>query len=404
MHASHRKIFNEAFTPALYESYRDELESRLRTKFAFRLAETPLFFPEDLKAKLVTCADEILTQLMDPVRILRMKKGIPYLWDMPGVDALPSLTQIDLAVVREKDGTLAPRLIELQGFPSLVAMQTIQRDVWVETLQKVPGLDGEWSCWFNGLDRERFLDIARRTILGDQDPAEVILLDVDPPTQKTFPDFVATKILFGVDHVCPSTLTKREAQLFRTMPDGSTRRVKRIYNRIVVDGLIQSPVSMPFDYRDILDVEWAPHPNWFWIWSKYSLPFLDHPAVPRTKLLSEVKHLPDDLTENYVLKPLFSFAGGGVNVQPTKQDVARISDEEKPSWCLQEKIYYEPALQAADGGGVKLEVRMMYMKPRDMARPLLCENLVRLSRGEMMGVDFNKGFSWVGSSVGLWRP
>lgn len=399
-----RQIFNDAFTPEIYEAYSTELERRLSTRFAFRLAESPIFLPEDLRAKLVSCAEEILHQLMDPVRILRMKDAVPYLWDVPRCDALPSFTQIDLAVVREKDGRLSPRLIELQGFPSLVAMQTIQRDVWSETLQKVPGLTGDWTCWFNGLDRARFLEIARRTIVGDCDPAEVILLDIDPPTQKTVADFHATKLLFDVDAVCPSTLIKSENQLFRRTADGKTRRIKRIYNRIVVDGLIQSPVSMPFDYRDDLDVQWAPHPNWFWIWSKYSLPFLDHPAVPRTRLLSDVRHLPEDLTENYVLKPLFSFAGGGVNVSPTKADVAKIPDGERHSWCLQEKIYYEPALRAADGGGVKVEIRMMYLKPADMARPMLCENLVRLSRGEMMGVDFNKGFSWVGSTVGLWRP
>ena len=65
----------------------------------------------------------------------------------------------------------------------------------------------------------------------------------------------------------------------------------------------------------------------------------------------------------------------------------------------QEKIEYAPALEAADGGGVKVEIRMMFLRPDAETKPKLAQNLVRLSRGKMLGVDFNKDFTWVGSSV-----
>ncbi|HEX7706617.1 MAG TPA: hypothetical protein VF701_09185, partial [Thermoanaerobaculia bacterium] len=145
---------------------------------------------------------------------------------------------------------------------------------------------------------------------------------------------------------------------------------------------------------------WAPHPNWYWVWSKYSLPFLRHPSVPRATFVSELDPVPDDLS-GYVLKPLFSFAGGGVNVEPTAPDLAAIPEEQRPYWCLQEKIEYEPALRAVDGGGVKVEIRMMFLRPDDAPKPILAQNLIRLSRGKMLGVDFNRDFTWVGSSVGL---
>ncbi len=395
MHPRFRQLFNSQFTPAVYERYVRELSQRLDTTFEFRLAETPLFLGDDFKQKATDSARAIVEQLSDPALIERMKAAIPERWNTPGMDALPNLAQVDFAVVRE-NGTLVPKLIELQGFPSLTSLQVIQRDVWKETLAEMDGLDVAWSCWYSGYDREAFLDLARRTIVGLHDPAEVILMDIDPPRQKTWPDFAATKLLFGIDPVDPTTLVQRGRQLFRA--DGTP--VRRIYNRVVFDELIQKGIELPFDYREELDVEWAPHPNWYWVWSKYSLPFLRHPSVPRATFVSELERIPDDLS-GYVLKPLFSFAGGGVNIDPTRADIEAIPAGERHAWCLQEKIEYEPALQAADGGSVKMEIRLMFLRPDDEPKPILAQNLVRLSRGKMLGVDFNKQFTWVGSSVAL---
>jgi hypothetical protein len=390
-----RQLYNEQFTQHRYEWYARELSRRLGCEFEFRLAETPVFLPGDFKARVVSAAKEIVEQLSDPERLSKMKRAIPAEWSVPAMDALPNFAQVDFAVV-EENGTLVPKLIELQGFPSLTALQVIQRDVWNEALQTMPGLDRQWSCWFSGLDRDAFLDLARRTIAGNHDPREVILLDIDPPSQKTFPDFAATKMLFGVKAADPRSLVKRGRRLFRE--DGTP--VRRIYNRIVFDELIRKNIRAPFDYREELDVEWTPHPNWYWTWSKYSLPFLDHPSAPKATFISDLKRVPDDLAR-YVLKPLFSFAGGGVNVDPTEADIAAIPAGERDSWCVQEKIEYAPALRAADGGGVKVEIRMMFLRPDDEPKPILAQNLIRLSRGKMMGVDFNKQFTWVGSSIGL---
>jgi hypothetical protein len=395
MDARFRELFNAAFTPERYDWYQRELSRRLGTTIEFRLAESPVFLSDDFKQQAVDGANAILDQLSDPATIERMKSAIPQRWNTPGMDALPNLAQVDFAVVRDANGRLVPKLIELQGFPSLTAFQVVQRDVWMETMAQMPGLDVAWSCWFSGYDREAFLDLARRTICGTHDPAEVILMDLDPPRQKTYVDFAATKLLFGVDPVDPTSLTKRGNQLFR----GGTR-VRRIYNRIVFDELERKNVQLPFDYREELDVEWAPHPNWYWVWSKYSLPFLRHESVPKATFVSDLESIPDDLSR-YVLKPLFSFAGGGVNVEPTRADLDAIPESERANWCIQEKIEYEPALLAPDGGGVKIEIRMMFLRPDDEPKPILAQNLIRLSRGKMLGVDFNKQFTWVGSSVGL---
>ncbi len=398
-----RARFNAAFDDALYARYEDELTRRVGIPAGFRLAETPVFFTPHLRERCETAGNAILEQLCDPARLAQMHAAVPDRWRVPNESALPNIAALDFAIVRAADGSLEPRLVELQGFPSLLAFETLQRDVWDEMLAPISGLEGPWSSWYGGLDRTSFLELARRTILGTRSPEEVVLLDLDPPNQKTACDFAATKTLFGVEAVCPTALTKRGKKLFRRTADGREVPVERIYYRLVIDELERKNVELPFDLRDELDVEWAPHPNWFFIWSKYSLPFLDHESVPRTDLLSELAALPPDLTERYVLKPLFSFAGGGVNLRPTEADVAAIPPAERGAWCLQEKFEYAGALTAADGGSVKVEVRMMYLRPDDEPRLVPATNLCRLARGEMLGVDFNKNMTWVGSSIGIWR-
>ncbi len=401
MHPAYRAAFNAAFTDALASSYAEDLVRRAGREPGFRLAETPVFLTDALTAALEDGARAIVAQLAEPEALVRMKRAIPERWATPGMDALPSLAQVDFAIVKGDDGRLVPRLIELQGFPSLSAFEVLQADAWSDALSRVSGLpEGPWSPYFSGLSRARLLDLFRRTIVGDADPEEVVLLDLEPEEQKTAIDFHATRLLLGVDALDPRMLVKEGRRLFR-VKDGRRIPVRRIYNRIVFDELIRKDAALPFDFREDLDVRWVPHPNWYWTWSKYSLPLLSHATVPKARYLSEVEAVPKDLTERYVLKPLFSFAGGGVNVDPTPVDLERIPGSERGSWCLQEKIAYDPCLLAADGGGVKVEIRMMFFRPDGDAAPTLGLNLCRLSRGKMLGVDFNKDFTWVGSSVAL---
>jgi hypothetical protein len=403
VHRAFRRAFNAAFTDDLYRRQAEALAARAGAAAGFRLAETPVFLTEDLEAQLVATAEEIVAELSGPGRTAAMKAHVPAEWNAPGMEELPEMAQVDLAVVADPSGRLVPRLIELQGFPSLSAFEVLQADVWSECLAGIPGLPpGPWSPYFSGLTRERFLDLFRRTIVGRHDPERVVLVDLHPERQKTYVDFAATKALLGVDAVDPRDLVKEGRRLFRRK-GGRNVPVERIYNRIVFDELIREKVPLPFDYREPLDVSWVPHPNWYWTWSKASIPLLSHPAVPKATRLADLGEIPPDLGERYVLKPLFSFAGGGVRVEPTRADVERIPASERGAWCLQEKIAYAPCLEAADGGGVKVEIRMMFYRPEGGDRLTLGLNLCRLSRGKMLGVDFNKDFTWVGSSVAI-RP
>ena len=404
-----RDLFNRHDPHATFDDYQKRLYAKLGGPFPFRLAETPLFLTPALTDHLRTAALEIAGQLSQPATLVQLKKAIPARYDVPGMDALPHCVQVDFALCRDERGELCGRLVELQAFPSLYALESVEADLWAEAMNQVPALRREWTCFFR--DRERAMSLMRRSILAKEDPVEVAHVDYKPEQQKTAPDFVATKLLFGVDAVCVTDLVKEGKKLYR-IKDGKRVRVKRIYNRMVFDELENKNVPVPFSWNEALDVTWCSHPNWYWAWSKFSLPFLDHACVPRTRFLSDFAEAPADL-EHFVLKPLFSFAGSGVIVDLTKEDFDKVPNEVRPSYLLQHKVEYAwvirmPNAKLGDDLGphnaVKAEVRVMLMRGGDdeALEPLL--PLVRLSRGKMLGVDQNKSADtlWTGGTVGVW--
>jgi hypothetical protein len=403
MHSSVRATFNRAFSPALFEKLQARLFARVGTT-PFPLAETPLFLDPPLREALGSAAEALTGQLLVPATLAKLRGTVPARYDVPETTALPDCVQVDFALADDGHGGIVPRLVELQAFPSLYAFESLLADAWAETLEDQPGLGGPWTCFFEG-DRERAQARVRRAILGGEDPSEVVLVDYAPERQKTVPDFVASQQLFGIDAVCVTTLEVEGRKLYRRK-DGQRVQVKRIFNRMVFDELEAKQVRVPFDWREPLDVTWCSHPNWYWIWSKYALPFLDHATVPRARLLSDLDARSLDLSR-YVLKPLYSFAGTGVMVDVTLEAIDAIPPEDRPGWLLQEKITYADAIRAPEfvgGFGVKAEVRVMMIHDPEEDRLRTVLPLVRLSRGKLLGVDHNKNLSWVGASVGLWTP
>jgi hypothetical protein len=402
-----RQAYNRAFSDELFARYKDSLTRQVGEP-GFRLAETPCFVPARLRDRLDRHAREILRQLAEPERTARMRAAVPPEYDAPGIDPLPTCVQVDFAIVRGEDGELDGRVVELQGFPSLYAFTILQARAWAETVRAALGRVAARAPlvpFFGGLTEAAAIERLRRAVLGGEEPESVILLELTPDEQKTRCDFEATRLLLGVDAVCATELVREGTRLYRKK-NGRTLPVRRIYNRIVFDELEARKrrpgwPGLPFAYTDALDVTWCPHPNWYWIWSKYSLPLLDHPAVPRAWKVSELTRPPGDLAD-YVLKPLFSFAGAGVKVDVTADDLASVPAAERSGWLLQKKIAYARDLVTPPGDRVAAEMRVMCLRVDGggAIEPVL--NLVRLSRGKMLGVDQNRDLTWVGSSVGLW--
>jgi hypothetical protein len=293
-------------------------------------------------------------------------------------------------------GQIIPRLIELQGFPSLYAFQLFQGQAFQEV---TPGGD-RLAYLLGGLDADRYQALLRRVLLGGHPAENVVLLELHPEQQKTFPDFRLTERLWGVRTVDAATVEVHRRELWYRR-DGRPTRILRIYDRIVVDELVAKGIRLPFRFTDDLDVEWAVHPNWFFRWSKYSLPWLRHPVVPEAHLLSSLATAPDDL-DRWVLKPLFAFAGSGVKVDVTLADLEAVPTERRSQTMLMRKVDYEPVIETVDGLRSKAEVRLMLVWPVGDPAPTPVTTLVRLSQGKMMGVDFNRDRTWVGSSCALW--
>lgn len=388
----YRQSFNANFTDEKYHQLVKTLEIGY-PKIPFRVAETPIFIPEDLKNKLIAAGEEIIALIKQDDFKLLTQKAIPSQWNVKNETGNPHFLTFDYGLCKDENGEITPMLIEMQGFPSLYGFQSHL----TKTFKEVYKLDDKLTPYFNGLTEESYFELLKKVIIGNHAPHQVALMDIDAPNQKTAIDFFVTAKKLGLKVLGLDQIKKEGKQLFY-QENGENIRLKRIYNRLIFDELENdtSIFEKSFDPREDLDIEWVTHPNWFYRISKYTMPFLKSKFVPETIFLNTLTHIPPDL-ENYVLKPLFSFAGMGVIIDVTTSDVKAISDPE--NWILQRKVTYEPIVQAPDGG-VKAEIRMMYLWPEG-EEPQLCINLGRLSRGKMIGVRYNKDFDWVGGTVGL---
>jgi len=396
-----RARFNAGFRPALAATVQRDLARRVGHAVPFPVAGTPMFLSAELRDRFADAARGIMELLCDPAWIEAQAEHVPETYRSSRRESLPQMAQIDFAVARDGEGRLVPRCVELQGFPSLYAFQIQLADVWATHLAEMPGMPRRWRLFFSDHDRYSALALLRRTIVGDHDPEEVVLLDLRPREQKTAPDFSVSRRWWGVDPVCLTELKRDGTRLFR-VKDGRTIPIRRVYQRIVMDELERQPqLRVPFAWHESLDVEWAPHPAWFFHWSKQSLLHLEHEAIPTTVRLSDLDAWPDDL-DRWVLKPLYSFAGGGVVVGPSEAELDAVPEERRDQYVLQEYVEYTDALRMPTGEPVKAELRMMFVRPDDDDEMTLLLNLGRLSRGRMMGVDFNKDLPWTGSSVGIW--
>lgn len=395
-----RQAYNDAFSPERYRAFLDAIDHDFPGQLDFRVAETPVFIPKGLTDKLLAACNDIIAVITrDDFKALT-EGAIPAEQRVPNEppDGHTQFLAVDFAVCRdETSGELIPQLIELQGFPSLYAFQPY---VAGQFRAHFPVPD-TLSHLFHAADNAGYIAELRRMIVGDCSPEEVILLEIYPERQKTRIDFSLTERYLGVAAVSLTDIKKTGRQLFYEK-DGRQIRIKRIYNRLIFDDLRNFPdLQTAFNLTDDVDVEWIGHPNWFFRISKYTLPLLKSPYVPASYYLSDLTEYPADL-DNYVLKPLFSFAGSGVRLHITPADLDAIPADQRNGYLIQRKVRYEPVVQSPDGL-IKCEIRMLFIWPNGDKHPTLVTNLGRLSRGEMIGVNFNKDFDWVGGTVGFFE-
>jgi hypothetical protein len=391
----HREFFNQNFNVEKYQAFLKDLASDFDYLPTFRVAESPFFIPKELKEQLLEGCQHVIDFIKREDFNFLTEKSLSVNFNVPNQDHHTQFLAIDFGIC-EEEGKIIPKLIEVQGFPSVF---NFQFNLFEKIKKAYPYLSN-FTPYFNNLNPEGYLSILKETVLNGHLAEEVILLEIEPEKQNTKIDFYYCQRDLGVPFVCVTEVSKKGKQLFYTNKEGREIRIKRIYNRVIFDELeARKDLKMEFSFLEELDVEWAGHPNWFYRISKFILPYLRGPYFIETTLLSDLKEIPEDL-ENYVLKPLFSFSGSGVIFNVKKSDIEEVVD--KDLYILQKKAKYVPVLQAIEGK-VKAEVRMLAVWPEKDENPTLIGNLVRLSRGEMIGVKFNKDKDWVGGTIGLFE-
>jgi hypothetical protein len=393
-----RKQFNENFTAEKYRTFLRRIDDACGTHVEFRLSETPCFFPQTLLERMAEDGKELIRQLVEnPDYLARSSKSIPAEFRVPNEPPRPLFVQVDFGLVRDARGELRPKLVELQAFPSLYAYQVTLAQSYIDVfgLNRFEG--GERLRFFlSGLQEKSYRELFRAAVIGTHDPENVILMEIHPEAQKTLPDFQLTEKMLGVRTVDIAAIKKQGSQLYYER-NGGRVPIRRIYNRAIVDELQRKNVKLGFDWRDDLNVEWAGHPNWYFRISKFSIPYLRHESVPKTWFLDQLDQVPDGL-QNYALKPLYSFAGLGVVIAPTKQGIEAIPAEKRADYILQERLHFEPIIETPFGA-TKAEVRVMYIWQEQLEAVL---TIIRMGRGLMMGVDHNRDMEWVGASAGLY--
>ncbi|MEO5891790.1 MAG: hypothetical protein ABIQ31_16200 [Ferruginibacter sp.] len=390
-----RRRFNDNFSEEKYQAYLIKLESLHPGALDFRNAETPVFVPKDFTKKMLDACEDIIDVIVDPRFKSLTERAIPKDVAVANETEYSDFIAFDFGVCENEEGALEPQLIEMQGFPTIFAFQAFHTAI-TETYSEMPATH---SAYLNGYEESTYIELLKDIVVGDMDPANVILLEIYPDQQKTRIDFYCTEDLLGVKTVCLTKLIGEGSKLFYDR-DGEKTQVKKIYNRLIFDDLHQQKdLGNIIDFNHPWEVEWVSHPNWFYRISKYTLPLIRNPFVPPTFYLNEIREIPADL-HNYVLKPLFSFAGMGVVIDVTQADIDNVKDPQ--NWILQKKVKYADAIETPEEPA-KAEIRLFYFWKKGWARPVGVHNLARLSKGKMIGTRYNKDKEWVGGSVAFFE-
>jgi hypothetical protein len=394
----YRAKFQQQFSPLSYAAFLADLGRRVRCPIEFRVSETPCFFDGALMKSLADAAVSMTNALIDdPVYLDAANAVVPARFRTANSETLPAFVQVDFGLIKDRRN-IEGRLVELQAFPSLYGFQLALGDAYAREYDLLS--DGKLTPFLSGLDRAGYIELMRKALAGRHDPVNVVLLEIEPQKQKTRPDFEVTEALWGIRAIDINDVIVDGRRLFYKR-DGSLTRIARIYNRVIPDELERKGLSLPFDYRDDLDVEWLGSPDWFFKISKFSIPHLRHAWVPITRFLSDAVEgstlgaaFAD--RERWLLKPLFSFAGGGIIFAPTDDQIAAIPEAERGNYILQERVEFAPMIDTPHGG-TQAELRIMLVRDGNEYKPVI--PLVRMGRGKMMGVDHNKGLEYVGASA-----
>lgn len=414
-----RSGFNRGFTPDRYAVLLEGLRERCGVGVEFRVAETPIFVQRGLLDGMASSGAALAEALIgDETYLAAARRAIPTEYRVAGETTHPNFLTADFALVRDREGALVPRLVEIQAFPSVYGYQSVLGSAYRDAFD----LDSTLGIYLGGLNETAYWELLARTVLGGHSPENVVLTEVDPLHQKTLPDFEVTAQRLGIAVVDISTVEAQGNKLHYRNAAGRLVPIHRIYNRAIADELIARKIQLPFDLTRAWDVEWAGHPNWYFLISKFSIPWLSrggaHSVVPPAVFLSDFLEgdgraqlaeagvslpmpvRPDAVYSELLLKPLFSFAGKGIQFDSTQAQLEAIPARQRGDYLLQQRMDFVPTIETPFGL-TQAEIRILYLWP-DGGELTPALSLVRLGRGKMMGVDHNRDQKWVGASAAFY--
>ena len=385
---SYRNKFNEEFSTEKYQKTLDLIKDEAGFIPHFRVSESPIFIDSNFKNKLISACDSIVEQIKRMFN-QSLQKAIPDNCNVPNDEEHPHFLTIDFGICESENGEIEPQLIELQAFPTLYSFQKKLKNTLIEVYPFLNTTE-------QSLPTDEYIAALKSLIIGEEDPKNVILMEIFPEKQKTQIDFIFTEKFLGIKTVCLTKVIKKGKDLFYE-ENNELIHIRRIYNRVIFDELDRIPdLKLNFDVREEVNVKWITHPNWFFKISKYLLPQLKHQYIPKSYFLNDFPS--EEKLENFVLKPLFSFAGAGVNLYPTQELIDSIEDPH--NFIMQRKVNYAQIFKDPNNQFSKAEIRLLYIWPEDKPEPQLMEYLVRMTKAEMVNVDFNKKDAiWIGGTT-----
>ena len=162
-------------------------------------------------SSLASTGNELVSQILDNADAMAAADGaVPDRFKGDGAETLPTFVQVDFGLVRAADGSIEPKLVELQAFASLYGFQLVVAEAYRDAF----GLPASLGVFLDGLDADSYHSLVANAIVGDHDPAEVVLMEIEPHKQKTWPDFVVTEQMWGVRAVDVSEVHREGRRLY----------------------------------------------------------------------------------------------------------------------------------------------------------------------------------------------
>lgn len=392
MITEYRNLFNHQFSKMKNKALIHTIEQNAKMKLTFKLSESPIFLTQNFKNKLIDASNAIIEQIKS-MSNEELNQAIPNEYFVPNDIHHPHFLIFDFGICQNENSEIEPQLIELQAFPSLLGFMKLYEESLIKTYPFLNQFE-------KSLPKEKYISKLKQLIIGNEKIENVVLLEVFPEKQKTFIDFQMTQKYLGIEIICVTQIIKNGKKLFYEK-NGELIPINRIYNRVIFEELYSyKDLKLTFDFREDLEVEWVTHPNWFYKISKYLLPKLNHPYVPKSFYLNDFSDY-ENLNQ-YVLKPLFSFAGSGVNLNPKRSDLNKIIKKE--NYILQKKVQYAALFEDANQEFSKAEIRLMFIWENEKKDPEMVINMVRMTKSEWANMgSINDEQIWVGCAYAFFE-